>query len=174
MQNHVILNHIFTVPDCISHVYWNNFSIQQINNITEYSAWTICLANGLYVQHEGWTPRGGQPALLALNTEGTPGRCFKSTYELLNLRALKFSPLNKIHIFWCMGMIFYVEFQRYPLKFHTKYLTHTLKETIFMQRWYFDLRAHTHFWNTPLTFSSDTRLWCFFDMGGISKCISMG
>ena len=26
---------------------------------------------------------------------------------------------------WCMGKIFCVEFQRYPLKFHTKYLTHT-------------------------------------------------
>ena len=58
-----------------------------------------------------------------------PGR-FKKTYELLNLRALKISPVNKIHIFQCMGKIFCVEFQRYPLKFHTKYLTHTLKDTI--------------------------------------------
>ena len=55
---------------------------------------------------------------------------FKNTYELLNLRALKFSPVNKIHIFQCMGKIFCVEFQRYPLKFHTKYLTHTLKDMI--------------------------------------------
>ena len=30
---------------------------------------------------------------------------FKNTYELLNLRALKFSPVNKIHIFQCMGKI---------------------------------------------------------------------
>ena len=44
----------------------------------------------------------------------TGGR-FKKAYELLNLRALKFSPLNKIHIFECMGKIFCVEFQRYPL-----------------------------------------------------------
>ena len=57
--------------------------------------------------------------------------------ELLNLRALKFSPVNKMHIFQCMGKIFCVEFQRVPLKFHTKYLTHTLKETIFMQHWNF-------------------------------------
>ena len=43
------------------------------------------------------------------------------------LRALKFSALYKNHIFQCMGKIFCVEFQRYPLKFYTKYLTHTLK-----------------------------------------------
>ena len=67
---------------------------------------------------------------------GLGGR-FKNTYELLNLRALKFSYVNKIHIFQCMGMIFCVEFQRYPLKFHTKYLTHTLKDMIFMQFWNF-------------------------------------
>ena len=63
---------------------------------------------------------------------GTGGR-FKNTYELLNQRALKFSYVNKIHIFQCMGKIFCVEFQRYPLKFHTKYLTHTLKDMIFIQ-----------------------------------------
>ena len=62
-----------------------------------------------------------------------PGGHFKNTYELLNLRALKFSPANKIHIFQCMSKIFCVEFQRYPLKFHTKYLTHTLKDMIFIQ-----------------------------------------
>ena len=62
---------------------------------------------------------------------------FKNTYELLNLRAFKFSLVNKIHIFQCMGKIFCVEFQRYPLKFHTKYLTHTLKDMIFIQHWNF-------------------------------------
>ena len=69
-----------------------------------------------------WWPLGGR---------------FKNTYELLNQRALKFSYVNKIHIFQCMGKIFCVEFQRYPLKFHTKYLTHTLKDMIFMQFWNF-------------------------------------
>ena len=67
---------------------------------------------------------------------GSGGR-FKKTYELLNLRVLKISPVNKIHMFQCMGNIFCVEFQRYPLKFHTKYLTHTLKDTIFIQHWNF-------------------------------------
>ena len=61
------------------------------------------------------------------------GGHFKNTYELLNLRALEYSPMNKIHIFQCMGAIFCAEFQRYPLKFHTKYLTHTLKDMIFIQ-----------------------------------------
>ena len=66
-----------------------------------------------------------------------PGGRFKNTYELLNLRALKFSPMNKIHIFQCMVKIFCVEFQREPLKFQTKYLTHTLKDITFIQHWNF-------------------------------------
>ena len=39
-----------------------------------------------------------------------------NVYELLNLTALKFSTLNKMIIFQCMGEIFCVEFQREPLK----------------------------------------------------------
>ena len=62
------------------------------------------------------------------------GGHFKNTYELLNLRALKISMLHKNHIFQRMGQIFCVEFRRVPLKFHTKYLTHILKDTIFTQR----------------------------------------
>ena len=63
------------------------------------------------------------------------GGRFKNTYELLNLRALTFSAVNKIHIFPGMGKIFCVQFQRVPLKFHTKYVTHTLKDKIFIQSW---------------------------------------
>ena len=37
--------------------------------------------------------------------------CSKNTYELKNLRALKFSLVSKIYIFQCMGKIFCVEFQ---------------------------------------------------------------
>ena len=65
------------------------------------------------------------------------GGRFKNTYELLNLRALKISKLHKNHIFQCMGKIFCVEFQRVPLKFHTKYLTHTLKDVDFIHIWKF-------------------------------------
>ena len=39
-----------------------------------------------------------------------PGERFKNTYELLDLKALKYSYVNKIHIFQCMGKIFCVEF----------------------------------------------------------------
>ena len=70
------------------------------------------------------------------NSIGSGGR-FKNTYELLNLRALKISKLHKNHIFQCMGKIFCVEFQRVPLKFHTKYLTHTLKDVDFIHIWKF-------------------------------------
>ena len=62
---------------------------------------------------------------------------FKNAYELLNLRALKISMLYKKHIFQCLGNIFCVEFQRVPLKFHIKYLTHTLKDVDFINRWKF-------------------------------------
>ena len=66
-----------------------------------------------------------------------PGEHFKNTYELLNLRALKISMLYENHIFQCMSKIFCVEFQRVPLKFHTKYHTQTLKNVDFIHRWKF-------------------------------------
>ena len=66
-----------------------------------------------------------------------PGGRFKNAYELLDLRALKISMLYKNRIFQCMGKIFCVEFQRVPLKFHTKYLIHTLKNVDFIQGWRF-------------------------------------
>ena len=59
---------------------------------------------------------------------------FKNTSELLHLRALKISILYENQTFQCMGKIFCVEFQMFPLKFQTKYLTHTLKDAIFVQR----------------------------------------
>ena len=62
------------------------------------------------------------------------GGISKTAYELLNLRALKISILYKNHIFQCMGKIFCVEFQRVPLKFHTKYLAHTLNDVDFLHR----------------------------------------
>ena len=65
---------------------------------------------------------------------GVQGGRFKNTYELLNPRALKISMFYKNRIFQCMGKIFCVEFQRYPLKFHSKYLTHTLKDVHFIHR----------------------------------------
>ena len=54
--------------------------------------------------------------------------------KILTSSWILFLPINKIYIFQCMGKIFCVEFQRAPLKFHTKFLTHTLKDAIFIQR----------------------------------------
>ena len=52
-----------------------------------------------------------------------------------------------------------MEFQRVPLKFHNEYLTHTAKDTVFVEILKFDvllnLRAHTCFWNAHWTFISD-------------------
>ena len=69
--------------------------------------------------------------------EDSSGRRFKNTYELLNPRALKISMLYKNRIFQCMDEIFCVEFQRFPLKFHTKYLIHTVNDVHFIHRWNF-------------------------------------
>ena len=69
-----------------------------------------------------------------------------------HFRSHKFSPVNKICIFHCMGKIFCVEFQREPLKFHTKYFTHTLKDMFFM--WYWNFKSSyiwelIHVFETP-------------------------
>ena len=65
------------------------------------------------------------------------GGCFINAYELVNLGTLKFSTWYKNHVFQCTGKIFCVEFQKAPLKFHTKYLTHTLKDVYFVEEWRF-------------------------------------
>ena len=77
-------------------------------------------------------PRKGQAILAAIGWTTIQGH-FKNTYELLNLRALKNKFLYKNQIFQSMSKIFWVEFQRFPLKFHTKYLTHTLKDDPFIK-----------------------------------------
>ena len=75
------------------------------------------------------------------------GGRFKNAYELLNPRALNFSPVNKIHIFQFMDKPFCVEFQGVPLKFHTKYITHTLKDDTFLRA--FRFKSSYTFLNPP-------------------------
>ena len=61
-----------------------------------------------------------------------------------------------------MGQIFCVQFQREPLKFHTKYLTHTLKETIFIQYWKFrrsQIYELINVFETPPWSNTDPDLW---------------
>ena len=64
-----------------------------------------------------------------------PGERFQNTYELLNVKALENSNLYKNQILQCMSKIFCVKFQKVHLKFHSKYLTHTLKNDKFIQCW---------------------------------------
>ena len=73
-------------------------------------------------------------------------------HELLNLRALKISKLHKNYIFQCMGKIFCVEFL--PLKFHTKYLTHTLKDVFIHNRKY-KVGSWNHMGHTGITIIQD-------------------
>ena len=54
----------------------------------------------------------------------------ENTCQLLNFRTFGNSMWYKYNIFQCMDRIFCVEFQREPLKLHTKYLIHTLKMCI--------------------------------------------
>ena len=56
-------------------------------------------------------------------------------YDLINLTLLNFFFSINNTSFSGMGKLFCVEFQRVPLKFHTKYLAHTLKDAIFIQCW---------------------------------------
>ena len=62
---------------------------------------------------------------------------FQKGYEILKLGALKSSLLNRLHIFKCMDRIFCAEFQRVPLKFHTKYLSNTWKDMTSVPSWKF-------------------------------------
>ena len=141
-----------------SEMWASFFSWQHVNGPEPLSAFLSCF---LFQQ---WGIFPWWPSLTLLNWLEAPcqvtathfkirGR-FKGTYELLHLRALKFSPMKKIHILQCMGRIFCVEFQRIPLKFHTKFLTHTLKDvydsyTTLKFEELLELGAHTHFWNVP-------------------------
>ena len=79
--------------------------------------------------------------------------CFKNTYEFLNLRALKLSPLNKINIFQCMGKIFVWNFKGtlwnstqniLPIywKIWFLYNTEISRALIFKS-------PYMHFWNAP-------------------------
>ena len=119
----------------------NDFTGKQVLYI---SSWTwigmmFIYMLGLYVLWRHFLTKS-----LSINRSFKPGGRFKNAYELLTLRALKISMFHKRFIFQCMGKIFCVEFQRYPLKFHTKYLTHTLKDMTYIQHWNF--KMHFHEW----------------------------
>ena len=63
---------------------------------------------------------------------------FGFTVYLWNKRCISCHLRLKLVIFQCMDKIFCVKFQRNPLKIHSKYLSHTWKETFFIQYWKFN------------------------------------
>ena len=73
------------------------------------------------------------------------GRPVLNTYGLLILRAVKLSYADKIHIFQCMGKIFCVKFERYPLNFTQNILPIHWKMQ-FLYHVENDSRAHTRLW----------------------------
>ena len=78
---------------------------------------------------------------------------FKNAYELINLRALKILMLYKKLIFQCIWARYFVwNFKRVPLKFHTKYLTHTLKDVDVIHGWQ-ELMNVSEMPPGPLTYS---------------------
>ena len=149
-MNHI---HVWQVPPQLS--YWDTCQIW-----TWYSICNQCLDKGESGENNGTGEIALVTPMLAvcpLQTHHYPVRCrnvqpcgqtvwlmsrmdgswistsggrFNNAHELLNLRALKLLPVNEIHISLCMGKIFCEA----PLKFHTKYLTYTLKDYIFIQR----------------------------------------
>ena len=83
--------------------------------------------------HTSWETHYNTACLITYSSVRSARGALKNRYELLNLRALKFSYANKIDIFQCVGKLFCVEFQRHPLKFHTQYPTHTLRDVYFIR-----------------------------------------
>ena len=71
---------------------------------------------GHYVDHSWYTPRLMTSLRLTKAYDVTIQRYRNSHAKIGN---------NKMHILWCMGSKFCVKFQRCPLKFHTKFWTHT-------------------------------------------------
>ena len=80
--------------------------------------------------------------------------CFKNAYRFITLGALKFSLLNKLHIFQCMSENFCVQYQRVPLKSYTRYFTGRLENAFFMQCWkfkrWYTLLKHPSSWKVKV------------------------
>ena len=102
---------------CSIDINWDMASVELINQHCLSKCLCFCSVSRMFLQ-------------VIQTVFPRPWGRFKNAYKLINLRAVKFSLLNKLYIFQCMGKIFCVEFQRVPLKFHTQYFTHTLKDII--------------------------------------------
>ena len=119
--------------DCTFNFCWPSKCVFYLNRLLSHERQGVynhrsleCLFNVCSGYHQIAKPRITEPLRAICRY---PLR-FKNTYELLNLGALKFSPMDKIYFFQCMGKVLCVEFHRYHLQFHTQYVTHTLKDMI--------------------------------------------
>ena len=98
---------------------------------------------GVLLQHGG-RPEDGRTLWLhcipssccSMCVRWTPGGAFQKLLWALESKSPNFHLCIKPTSF-NMGKIFCVEFQRYPLKFQTKYVTYTLKDMILIQHWNF-------------------------------------
>ena len=118
----------------VSHYSYHLFIVQKLQLKSSQDLIFEKILNFPALFHQKWAPfwqAADKSCLLC------PWGCFRNTYELFNLRALKIWTLYRNSIFQCIGKIFCVEFKRCPLKFHTKYLNHTLKDVHFIHRWKF-------------------------------------
>ena len=92
---------------------------------SEFPAQMVSNAEGVSIwwRHHVWQ---------AVNNDDWPNQ---KIYELLTQRAPQDSLLYNNGNFQCMGKIFCVGFQRYPLKLDAKHLTHKLKYVFFIEVW---------------------------------------
>ena len=104
-----------------------------------YRGWVVCVCGGGGVGH-------------------------KCLWVLKCIRALKMSSLYENRIFQYMAKIFCVEFQRYTLKFDTKYPPHALEDVYFIRKY---LRA------IEFLSVSETIHWSITDIWGSWICIQM-
>ena len=133
----IFLNENVWMPIKISLKFVPKVPINNIPVLVQIMAWpmaepmTVSLLTHICVTWPQWVNHASPHSLLLQDLK-LAWEHLKNAQELVSLRVLKFSLLNKVHIIQCMGKIHCLKVQRIPLKFYTKYLTHTLKDMITM------------------------------------------
>ena len=99
---------LFMMPT-LSWLPWSQWDHAVPEAMTKLASWRLSVSSGFAPSLTL------NPKFSLCKVNGKWLGTISKTYELSNLRALKFLHLNKIHICQCMGKIFYVEFRRVPL-----------------------------------------------------------
>ena len=108
----------------------NQQALEKFSNFVPFFNFTLQHSKGVIVS--GLQERENIFIVIDVQTSPLSRSCFKNAYELLNLRSFKISISIKT-----ISFSIWVEFHKVPLKFHTKYLTHTLKDVDFIHMWKF-------------------------------------